>query len=125
MSYETFLNKELNPFSVKVRFGKNALRDIKAYDPYTQKVIIALLIKRGKSGPLIKPDGLGEPLHGDLSGFTKIKYKDLNLRIVYRPLKDGFILMDVIAIGPRDKSKVYSLAVKRLSTFQHEMTSHG
>ncbi|EJQ20146.1 type II toxin-antitoxin system RelE family toxin [Bacillus cereus] len=125
MDYELFLNQQLNPHNVEVKFGKNALQDIKSYDKRTQNIILTLLIKRGKSGPLIKPNGLGEPLRGKLSGFTKIKYSDLNLRIVYRPLENGLILMEVIAIGPRDKKKVYTLAANRVSTFQQEMASHG
>lgn len=121
MNYEQFLNQQLKPYNVKVKFGQNALRDLKDYDKRTQEIILTLLLKRGKSGPLIKPEGIGEPLHGNLKGFTKIKYKNLNLRIVYRPLKDGVILMAVIAVGPRDREKVYNLAVKRLTGFQHEM----
>ncbi len=55
--------------------------------------------------------------------FTKIKPKALALRIVYRPIQlpKGIVRMEIIAIGPRDKSKVYELATRRVLDFQEEM----
>ncbi len=38
-----------------------------------QEKIITLIIKRGMRGPLIKPQGIGEPLRDGLKGYTKIK----------------------------------------------------
>lgn len=106
MNYEQFINQQLNDYGVRIKFGRNALKDLKSYDSQGQRTIIALLIKHGQKGPLLKPIGLGEPLRGELKGFAKIKYKDMNLRIVYRTLENGFILMEVIAIGPRDSSQI-------------------
>jgi mRNA interferase RelE/StbE len=73
-------------------------------------------------GPLIKPQGIGEPLRDGLKGYTKIKPKDMALRIVYRPVvNDEMIRMEIIAIGPRDKAKVYRLAARRLQSFEQQM----
>ncbi len=36
---------------------------------------------------LIKPNGIGEPLHGELHGFTKCKAKHLGLRVIDRPVR--------------------------------------
>lgn len=43
--------------------------------------------------------------------------------MIYRPVKKGNLIeMQVIAIGPRDKNKVYKKAQERLDTFFKEVT---
>jgi mRNA interferase RelE/StbE len=119
---EDALNKALAPYRTIVRFGKGAAQDLKHFPKATQKEILALILARAKKGALLKPDGIGEPLHGPLSGFSKIKPKHLALRIVYRPRRDGDqVIMEIIAIGPRDRSEVYKLAAARVLEFQREM----
>ncbi|OUS75160.1 hypothetical protein B1748_18670 [Paenibacillus sp. MY03] len=118
---EQRLNALLSPYNVVIKFGQDAVEDLASYKKEQREEIIALIIKRGIKGPLIKPDGLGDPLHGELHGFTKIKPKKLGLRIVYRPLQNGMIRVEVIAIGPRDKKKVYALAAGRIMEFKKEM----
>lgn len=46
------------------------------------------------------------------------------LRIVYRPVlqSNGMIRMEIIAIGPRDKDKVYNWADERVESFKTEMS---
>lgn len=112
------INKLLEPYHVEVYFTKEALDDLSSYDKNQQEKIIALIIKRGMTGPLIKPRIIGEPLRDELKGLTKIQPKNMALRIVYRPVVHGEIIrMEIIAIGPRDKNKVYRLAAKRLQSF--------
>ncbi|TCS95461.1 type II toxin-antitoxin system RelE family toxin [Hazenella coriacea] len=112
------INELLEPFNVIVYFSKESFDDLSSYDKNQQEKIIALIIRRGMTGPLIKPQGIGEPLRDELKGFTKIKPKNMALRIVYRPvIHDKIIRMEIIAIGPRDKEKVYRLAAKRLQSF--------
>lgn len=119
------LNGVLESFHVEVRFGRHVIDDLASYKKEQQEQIIALIIARAKTGPLIRPNGIGEPLHGELHGFTKIKPKQLALRIVYRPVQGkASIIMEVIAIGPRDRENVYRLAAKRLVAFQTEMNVH-
>lgn len=118
---EEMLNSALGPYQVEVRFGKKAVEDLTGYKKEQQETILAYIIARGKKGPLIRPAGIGEPLHGELSGFTKIKPKHLSLRIVYRPRKEACILMEIIAIGPRDRDKVYRMAARRVMDFDLEM----
>ncbi len=116
------INQILKPYHVEVHFTKESAKDFSDYDKDLQEKILALIIKRGISGPLIKPDGIGEPLKKELRGFTKIKPKRMALRIVYRPvLKENIIRMEIIAIGPRDKEKVYQLAAARLQSFFEQM----
>jgi mRNA interferase RelE/StbE len=114
------INEILKPFHVEVYFTKESLSDLNSYDKNEQEKIIAMIIKRGMRGPLIKPRGIGEPLRNELKGFTKIK--GMTLRIVYRPVEsNGVIRMEIIAIGPRDREKVYRLAAKRLQSFDQQM----
>lgn len=123
---EEIIQKLLGPLNVKVVFGEQAIDDLKGYRKEIN-TILALIVAQARKGPLIKPDGYGEPLLGKLLGFTKIKPKAMSLRIVYRPvqLPAGVIRMEIIAIGPRDKEKVYELASRRVVEFRKEMEMRG
>lgn len=119
---EEILQQVLAPTRVKVYFGEQALSDLEKYQPEQRETILALIIARARKGPLLKPRGIGQPLRGELHGYTKIKPKSQAIRIVYRPREvEDHIRMEVIAIGPRDKNKVYKAAAKRLLAFQLEM----
>lgn len=116
------VNALLSDFRVEVRFSQKATDDLASYDHNTQEIIIALIIKRAKAGPLIRPRGLAKPLGKELNGFTKIKPKSLSFRIIYRPVElDDKVQMQVIAIGPRDKDTVYKKAATRMLKFDQEM----
>lgn len=122
MTTEERLNALLGPYNCIVKFGKSAESDFKGYNKEQQEKILALIIRRGKNGPLIKPNGLGEPLLGELYGFAKIKPKKMGIRIVYRPIEQSkYVRMEIIAIGPRDRDKVYDIAVRRVIQFKEEM----
>lgn len=56
----------------------------------------------------------GQPLHGKLAGCKKLKNKRLGLRIVFRPSPNGIEIIQIIAIGKRDKLAVYRDAEKRI-----------
>lgn len=76
---EEKLNKYIFDHKVRVYFSKKAADDLSTYKKEVQEKLIALILKRGITGPLIKPNGIGEPLGKELSGFSKIKPKHLNL----------------------------------------------
>lgn len=119
---EQKIQRLLGPLHVEVVLGEEAVDDLKSYRKEIN-TILALIVAQAQKGPLIKPDGYGEPLLGKLLGFTKIKPKSMSLRIVYRPvqLPSGIIRMEIIAIGPRDKNKVYAMATRRVASFRKEM----
>lgn len=119
---EEVLHEILGPYNVEVRFSKKSVQDLAGYKKEQQEKIVALIIARAKKGPLIKPNGIGEGLHDKLHGFTKIKPKYLGLRVIYRPVQKTHIVMEIIAIGPRDRDKVYILAARRLKDFNREMS---
>lgn len=123
MKAQELINSELKTHNVEVKFTQKAFDDLVSFDKGRQKVIIASIIKRGKKGPLIKPDGLGDPLRGELAGFTKIKLKKEGIRTVYKPNKSNYVEMGIIVVGPRKDNKVYSMAIKRLQQFNDELAT--
>ncbi|WP_020007428.1 type II toxin-antitoxin system RelE family toxin [Salinicoccus albus] len=56
----------------------------------------------------------GEMLKGSLAGCRKLTFRDAGLRIVFRQNGDKVEVINVVAIGKRDNSKVYKDALKRL-----------
>ena len=111
----------LEKYDVELRFVEDVKQDIKAINKGHRQTILLEILRRAKQGPLFKPDGVAESLHGDLHGFAKIKSKSLNIRIIYRPVEGQPIRMEIIAIGPRDKEKAYRMAAERLQKFFMEM----
>ncbi|SFQ38292.1 type II toxin-antitoxin system RelE family toxin [Salibacterium halotolerans] len=111
----------LEKYHVELKFSEEVKKDLKSVHQGKRQQILLEILRRAKNGPLLKSDGLAESLHGGLKGFAKIKSKSLNIRIVYRPVDDVPIRMEIIAIGPRDKKKAYKLAVERLSSFYKDM----
>lgn len=119
---EQRIRQLLGPLNVEVVLGEQAVDDLKGYRKEIN-TILSLLVAQARKGPLIKPNGYGEPLLGALFGFTKIKPRAMSLRIVYRPveLSSGVIRIEIIAIGPKDKEKVYELATRRVVEFRKEI----
>lgn len=62
-----------------------------------------------------RADELGAPLHGTLAGCKKLKWRDAGIRLVFRILEDSTVeIVEIVAIGRRDKSAVYKAAERRL-----------
>ena len=61
-----------------------------------------------------RADEIGTPLHGELAGCKKIKWRNAGLRMVFRIREDGMVeIAEIVAIGRRDRSEVYKTAVGR------------
>lgn len=114
------LEKELLAYQTTVKFSKNALSDFKSFDAHTKKVILALILSQAKRGAKFRPDGNGVRLSGELYEFAKIKRTTTSLRIIYRPIENDYIEMQIVAIGPRNHDKVYEIAKKRRIAFLRE-----
>ena len=93
----------------KIEYIKEAQRDLKRLDPYTRKIILKAIDKTAER-PLPPPEGIGKPLgnhtSSKLSGYYKIKLRDLGYRIVYQLVIEG-LTMRIIIIGIRDDNAVY------------------
>lgn len=106
-----------------VEFIKEAQKDLKRLDPYNQKIILKAISKTAER-PLPPPDGIGKPLgnhaSANLSGFYKIKLRDLGYRVVYSlEIKDG--VMKIIIISVRADEEVYKEAEKRIQNISKKM----
>lgn len=100
----------------QVEYLKAASRDLERLDPYNRKLILKAIQKTAER-PLPPPDGIGKPLgnhaSAKLSGFYKIKLKNLGYRVVYQLIIEGGV-MRIIVISVRDDEAVYKEAERRI-----------
>ena len=100
----------------KIEYIKEAQRDLKNLDPYNRKLILKAIQKTALR-PLPPPDGIGKPLGNHsatkLSGYYKIKLRDLGYRVVYGLVRENNV-MKVIVISIRDDELVYKEAERRI-----------
>lgn len=118
---DTLVQFLIEQYNVELRFIPEIIQDLKGINKGSRTSILALIIRRAKQGPLFVPDGVAKSLHGKLSGTARIKSKSINVRCIYRPVKSTMIRMELIAIGPRDKKKAYTLAAERLEKQHNEV----
>lgn len=100
----------------KIEYIKEAQRDLKNLDSYNRKLILKAIQKTALR-PLPPPDGIGKPLGNHsatkLSGYYKIKLRNLGYRVVYGLIRENNI-MKVIVISIRDDELVYKEAERRI-----------
>ena len=103
--------------SWKIEYIKEAQRDLQRLDPYNRKLILRAIEKTAER-PLPPPEGIGKPLGShaaaNLSGYYKIKLRDLGYRVVYGLIREGNT-MKVIVISIRDDEAVYREAERRIA----------
>lgn len=102
--------------SWRIEYIKEAQRDLQRLDPYNRKLILKAIEKTAER-PLPPPDGIGKPLGhhaaANLSGYYKIKLRELGYRVVYGLFQEGNI-MKIIVISIRDEDTVYREAERRI-----------
>ncbi len=100
----------------KVEYIKEAKRDLEKLDPYNRRIILKAIEKTALH-PLPPPVGIGKPLGNHaaahLSGYYKIKLRDLGYRVVYGLIK-GNNIMKVVIISIRNDDVVYKEAERRI-----------
>lgn len=100
----------------KIEYINEAQRDLKRLDPYNRKAILKAIDKTAER-PLPPPDGIGKPLgnhaSSKLSGYYKIKLRNLGYRVVYQLVREGET-MRIIVISIRDDEAVYKEAERRI-----------
>lgn len=99
-----------------VEYIKEAQKDLRKLDPYVRKMVLKAVEKTAEA-PLPPPEGIGKPLgnHASsrLSGFYKIKLRNLGYRVVYHLVLEGSV-MKIIIISVRDDESVYKEAERRI-----------
>ena len=100
----------------KIEYIKEAQRDLLKLDPYNRRIILKAIEKTAER-PLPPPDGIGKSLghhaSANLTGYYKIKLRDLGYRVVYGLVREKEV-MKVIVISIRDEEAVYQEAERRI-----------
>lgn len=98
----------------KVKISKEAEKDFDSIDGSVRKQVLAGILKVSRA-PLPAPNGYGKPLGNkggnNLTGFFKIKYRDIGIRVVYTLVIDKKT-MNIVVISERDDQYCYDLAAK-------------
>jgi mRNA interferase RelE/StbE len=90
-----------------LEFYPEAAKELNRLDPSVRAEVIKRISDR-----LENPHVSASALRGDLKNFYKIKLESRGLRIVYR-VEDEIVTVFVVAVGKRDKKKVYTEASLR------------
>ena len=102
--------------SWSVEFLDEAKKDLKRLDRGVQTQVLKGILKAAQNPVSIHEGGYGKPLgnknYTDLTGLFKIKYRDLGIRVVYRP-EYTETMMRIIVISARTDDPVYKEALKR------------
>ncbi len=97
-----------------IRITDEAKKDYGKIDGSMRKQVLAGIIKVSKA-PLPSPNGYGKPLGNkngkDLTGFFKIKYKEIEIRVVYTLVVNRAV-MNIIVISQRDDNYCYDIEAK-------------
>jgi mRNA interferase RelE/StbE len=100
--------------SWKIRISDEAREDYKRMEGSIRKQVLAGILKVSEA-PLPSPNGYGKPLGNkngnNLTGFFKIKYRGIGIRVVYTLVIDK-MTMNIIVISKRDDNYCYDLAGK-------------
>lgn len=98
----------------KIRISEEAKKDYHKIDRNIRKQVLAGIIKVSKA-PLPSPNGYGKPLGNkngnNLTGFFKIKYRGIGIRVVYT-LVVSELIMNIVVISQRDDNYCYDSAAK-------------
>jgi mRNA interferase RelE/StbE len=98
----------------KIRIADEAKEDYKRIEGSVKKQVLAGILKVSEA-PLPSPNGYGKPLGNkngnNLTGFFKIKYRGIGIRVVYTLVLDK-MTMNIIVISQRDDNYCYDLAGK-------------
>lgn len=81
--------------------------DLQKLDAASQRVVLKAVRKK----LTVDPEGYGEPLRGDLSGYWKLKISDF--RVVYSIKKD-VVTVKALAVGARRDFEVYEAMIRRI-----------
>ena len=91
-----------------------AKKDYEKIEGSIRRQVLAGIIKVSKA-PLPSPNGYGKPLGNkngnNLTGFFKIKYRGIGIRVVYTLVVDK-MTMNIMVISQRDDNYCYDLVAK-------------
>lgn len=107
----------------KIRIADEAKKDYGRIEGNVRKQVLAGIVKVSKA-PLPSPNGYGKPLGNkkgnDLTGFFKIKYRGIGIRVVYTLVVNKMI-MNILVISQRDDNYCYDLAAKLYKRYGNDV----
>ena len=107
----------------EIRITDEAKKDFSKIGGSIRKQVLAGIVKVSKA-PLPSPNGYGKPLGNkngnNLTGFFKIKYRGIGIRVVYTLVVDKLV-MNIVVISQRDDNYCYELASKLYDKYGDEI----
>ena len=102
----------------QIKYHPLAEEELAKLDGSVRKIVLKGIIKVSANPKPFYEGGYGKPLGNkngnDLTGFLKIKYRDIGIRVVYKLLEDETTHeMFILVISARADNEVYDLAAKR------------
>ena len=95
----------------EVLFGCPAAeKDYKSLDGFTRVMVDKGLLRLEQ-----RADEVGKPLSGTLSGCKELKFRADGIRVIYRIVNGHVEVVQIIAIGARDKGRVLEIAARRIA----------
>ena len=98
----------------KIKITNEARNDFNKLDKGIKNQVLKGIYKVSQN-PLPTPNGYGKPLGNkggnNLTGFFKIKYRDIGIRVVYTLVREQEI-MNITVVSKRDDDYCYELAAK-------------
>lgn len=108
-----------------IRITDEAKKDFCKIEGSIRKQVLAGILKVSQA-PLPSPNGYGKPLGNkngnNLTGFFKIKYRGIGIRVVYTLVLDKLI-MNIVVISQRDDNYCYDLAAKLYEKYGDDIFS--
>ncbi len=77
------------------------------------------VIDKGLLRLVLRADEMGKPLSGALAGCKELEFRAGGIRLIYRIVDGRVELVEVVAIGPRDKGRVFENAARRIAEGGH------
>lgn len=107
----------------EIRITDEAKKDFSKIEGSIRKQVLAGIVKVSKA-PLPSLNGYGKPLGNkngnNLTGFFKIKYRGIGIRVVYTLVVDKLV-MNIVVISQRDDNYCYELAAKLYDKYGDEI----
>lgn len=97
----------------KIEWTALSKQDYDSLDGSQQIFVDKAIVRIKESGMQV-----GKALHGSLSKCRKLKNKKMGLRIVFREANGKIEVIQIVAIGKRDKKEVYKIAENRIKPNQ-------
>lgn len=109
----------------EIRITDEAKKDYSKIEGSIRKQVLAGIVKVSKA-PLPSPNGYGKPLGNksgnNLTGFFKIKYRGIGIRVVYTLVIDKMV-MNIVVISRRDDNDCYELVAKLYEKYGDKLFS--